>query len=96
MKFGAAGVLHTMHRPGAAVFREVPGCGWMPVAAFVNRSATLEKLINESIQWCDNFIASLYGKSAARTKVVLDVDDQQRLFVFSHGYIGFNVTRPAS
>ena len=59
----------------------------MPVAAFVNRSATLEKLIDESIQWCDDFIASLYGESAARTKVVLDVDDQQRLFGFSHGFI---------
>jgi len=76
MKFCAIRVLHTVHRPGAAVFREVLRCGWMPVAAFVNRGATLEKLVNETIQWCDNFIASLDRESAARTKVILDIDDQ--------------------
>ena len=76
MKFSAFGVLHTVNGPVTAELLEVFRASWMPVAALVNRISALEKLVNESVQRRDDFVALRHSEHAARTKIVLHVDDQ--------------------
>ena len=84
MKFCASGVLNAVHRPRAAVGREVFRSGRMPVATLVHRRAALEKLVDLLVKRLDNFIAMRHGKCAAGTKVVLYVDNDQCLFGSAH------------
>jgi hypothetical protein len=47
----------------------------MPVATLVHRLAAIEKLVDESIQELDNIIAVRHCECAARTEVILDVNN---------------------
>src|SRR4029079_7819801 len=88
MKLGAFCLAHAVDGPCAAVRREVFGDGRVPVAGFVDRRATLEKIVDQLIEWFDYFVTMRNGESSARTEVVLHVDYQQSLFRFSHTFTG--------
>ena len=89
MKLGAFCISHAVHGPCPAVRREV-FCYWrVPVTTLIDRLATLEKLIDEFVQRLDDFIAVRDGKRAAGTEVVLYIDYQKRLLLFSHSFTGF-------
>jgi hypothetical protein len=57
----------------------------VPIAGFVHRFAAVEKLFDLLIQRRNDVVAVRDGECAARTEVVLDVYDDERLFEFMHG-----------
>ena len=75
MKLCSAGVLHAVYWPGAAIVGEVFGCGRVPIAGFVHRFAAVEKLFDLLIQRRNDVVAVRDGECAARTEVVLDVNN---------------------
>jgi hypothetical protein len=80
MKFSALGVLDTMNRPDPAIFSEVfRDCG-VPVTSLENGSIFRQELFDKSVEWFHDFISMRDCQSAARTEVVLDIDDYQGLF----------------
>src|ERR1044072_565863 len=84
MKLGPLRVLDAVYGPRASVSCKVARLGWMPITSLVNRRAALEKLVDQSIQGFDNFVAMRHGKRAARAEVVLHVNYDQCLSWFTH------------
>ena len=48
----------------------------MPIATFIDGLAELEKFVDEMIQELDNLVAMRHCESSARTKVVLNVNNE--------------------
>jgi hypothetical protein len=74
MKLGALSVLHAVDGPCAAISSKMFCRRWMPVATFVDRLTTRQKLVNEMIKRCDHLIAIGDSQRATGTKIVLHID----------------------
>jgi hypothetical protein len=85
MKFGAVSPLNAVIRPRSTKAGEMLCCRQVPIAGFYHNIVFIQKLPNQSVQRWNNFIATCYGKRAARAEVILNIDDYQGPFLLIHG-----------
>ena len=74
--------LHTVGRPRAAAFFKAHMVGRMPIPGRKNRNAAGFRLGNPSIQYGNDGVAAGHSQGSAGTKVILNVDDQERVANF--------------
>src|SRR5436309_13167414 len=84
MKPRALTVLDTVHGPFAAVRLEMAGDRGMPVARGIDRYTSRDCIFDVPVEDRDDAIALRNRKRASGTKVVLHIDDQQRLAYSIH------------
>jgi hypothetical protein len=75
--------LYAVNGPDAAKGLKVFGLRRMPVASFVNRFAAIDKFADKLVQRSDHLVSMSYCQRSARTKIILDIDDHQRLFILN-------------
>jgi hypothetical protein len=74
VKLGAFRILHAVYRPRAAVRLKVLGLWRVPVAAFVDGIAALEKFVDQFVQGRDNFVTLGHRQCPTGTKIVLHIN----------------------
>src|SRR5262245_63985064 len=75
MECGAFCTLHAVWRPGAAAFFKTDMVPRMPVPRSVYWNAIALRFFNPSIENGHNPISFVYGKSPARTEIILNIND---------------------
>src|SRR5262245_33090340 len=88
MKTGAVCFLHTMPRPWATALLETDVIRRMPVTREVDGDPRIPRLVNPAIHDRDNLVSASNGKSAAGTKIVLDVRNEQRVTRYQRSFRG--------
>jgi hypothetical protein len=77
MKLRPQSILQAMGGPFTPLFFETDVPGRMPVAGNVDRNLTVAGDGEPVVQNRDDLVAILYGQSATRAKIILDVDHKQ-------------------
>src|SRR5262245_34746221 len=77
MKLGARRILYAMYRPPSTTVFETDVIGRVPVTRGKDRYAVLLSGRDVLVQNRDDTVAFVYPQRAARTKVVLQIDDEQ-------------------
>src|SRR5436309_5619757 len=86
--------LHTVRRPRAAAFFKANVVGRMPIPGRKNRNAAGFRLGNPSIQYGNDGVAVAHSQGSTGTKVILNVDDQERIAAFK-AHINIVIQRAA-
>src|SRR5262245_35025121 len=71
--------LNAVRRPRASTLFETDMTRWMPIARGINRNVLVMSFGDPTIEDGHNAIPFSDAERAVRTKVVLDVDDEERI-----------------
>jgi hypothetical protein len=79
MKLGSMAPLDTVRRPRPTTGIEMARLHWMPVARCKDRQVSLIEFFDVTVEHRNYLVAVLYGQGASRAKIVLHIDDNERI-----------------